>query len=483
MHVDQSVVELQGNDEKPPKAGDLMKPKKPPRETEKQIDMFKVELEDLVDTKHPLVKLAGQIPWADFDEALEPLWCPDRGRPAITTRLMVGLHYLKHTFDLSDEQVVGRWVENPYWQYFCGMKHFEYTPPIDPSSMSRWRERIGEAGAEEMLAGTIKAGLKSGVIKKRSFQRVNVDTTVQEKAISYPTDAKLYYRMREKLVRLAKENDVPLRQSYVRLGKKALANTSRYAHARQMRRARREIRRAKTYLGRVARDIERKVKGDGEREEVFAEPLAMARRLLEQRRDSKDKLYSIHAPEVECISKGKVRKRYEFGVKVGVVTTSKESFVIGMKAYHGNPYDGHTLAASTAQASRLAGKELGGDVFVDRGYRKHDYEGPAAVHIVGRLKRGIKDSLRRWMKRRAAIEPIVGHMKNDGLLDRNHLAGVEGDKINAVLCGCGQNVRKLLAEFYFLPSFTRAFRAVIALVFGPMVDFQRKTAPSPAPST
>jgi len=458
-----------------------MKPKRPPIESEKQLDMFKVELEELVDKSHPLVKLADKIAWEDFDAAFDPLYSLDTGRPATPTRVMVGLHYLKHAFDLSDEQVVARWVENPYWQYFCGMKHFSHTPPIDGSNMTRWREKVAEAGAEEMLAVTIKAGLATGVIKPKSFQKVNVDTTVQEKAISYPTDAKLYHSMMEKLVALAKERDVPLRQSYVRLGKKALVMSSRYAHARQMKRARREIKRCRTYLGRVARDIERKTAGDTHKREAFAGPLAMARRLREQERHSKNKLYSIHAPEVECISKGKAHKRYEFGAKVGFVATSRECFIIGAKAFHGNPYDGHTLAASMEQASRLTGKKLEGDAFVDRGYRGHDYEGPATVHVVGRIGKKIKGAPRKWMKRRAAIEPVIGHMKNDGRLDRNHLAGAEGDRVNAVLCACGQNIRKLLAEFYFLPFITGLFRFVKALVSGIMPDFNRRAPACTAP--
>lgn len=294
-----------------------MIPQKNQCDTELQGDLFRVELIDLVDKRHPLVLLAGQIDWDDFDEAFKPLYCPDNGRCGIPTRLMVGLHYMKHTHDLSDEDTVARWVENPYRQYLRGSKWFEYDLPVDPSSMTNWRKKIGEAGAEEMLAGTIKAGLKSGVIKKSSFKKVNVDTTVQEKAVAFPTDAKLYNRMREKLVKAAKENDVTLRQSYARLGKRALLMASRYMHARQAKRAKR--------------------------------------------------------------------------------------------------------------------------------------------------------SLRKWLKRRSAIEPLIGHMKTDGKLGRNHLAGIEGDKVNAVLCGCGRNLRKLLSAFSFLPIFSRllpAFNQVNYLIRG-----------------
>ena len=437
-----------------------MLPKKPQSETEKQGELFRIELIDLVNRNHPLVILSQQIPWEDFNSAFEPLYCPDNGRSGIATRLMVGLHYLKHTYGLSDEETVHNWTENPYWQYFCGSKWFEYKFPIDPSTMTRWRKKIGEAGAEEMLAGTIKAGLKGGVIKPSSFAKVIVDTTVQPKAIAYPTDAKLYYKMRENLVKAAKAHDIELRQSYVRLGKRALIWASRYAHARQMRRSRREIRKLKNYLGRVVRDIERKISGDAPKEAAFAEMIEMTYRILAQERKTKNKLYSIHAPETECIAKGKVNKKYEFGAKVGVVTTSQDNFVIGMMALHGNPYDGHTLDQCIKQANRILGRELNGDIFVDLGYRKHDYKGDAKVHIVGRGFKKLTRSLRRWYKRRSAIEPIIGHMKNDGELGRNYLAGVEGDKINAVMCGCGQNMRKLLRGLSFLRFFSSVFMSL-----------------------
>jgi IS5 family transposase len=428
-----------------------MIPRKPECDTENQGDLFRIELVDLVNMAHPLVVLAGKVPWNEFDEAFTPLYCPDNGRCGVPTRLMVGLHYLKHTYGLSDEDTVERWVENPYWQYFCGSKWFEHELPIEPSTMTRWRNKVGEAGMEKMLEGTIKAGLKSGMIKESSFKKVNVDTTVQEKAVSYPTDAKLYNRMREKLACEAHENGVALRQSYKRLGKRSLVMVSRYIHARQMKRAKKELKKLKNYLGCVVRDIERKIDPafGGAKAAELEELLAMAHRLLEQKRDDSNKLYSIHAPETECISKGKAHKKYEFGVKVGVVTTSRDNFVIGVKALHGNPYDGHTLSECVEQAERISGIKLDGEIFVDRGYRKHDYTGQAKVHVVGKGLKQALPALRRWLRRRSAIEPLIGHMKNDGCLGRNYLAGVEGDKINVILCGCGQNLRKLLSHYFF----------------------------------
>jgi IS5 family transposase len=251
--------------------------------------------------------------------------------------------------------------------------------------------------------------------------------------------------MREKLVRLAKESGVELRQSYVRLGKGALFQVGRYTHARQMKRAAKKIRKLRTYLGCVARDIQRKIEGDDDKQKVFREALALAVRVLAQKRTDSKKVYSVHAPEVECISKGKAHKKYEFGVKVSVATTSREGIVIGMRSLPGNPYDGHTLSGSIEQAQRIIARELDGDIFVDNGYKGHDYVGRAVVHIVGRIKRKIQDAMGRWEKRRAAVEPEIGHLKNDGRLGRNHLLGALGDTLNAVLCGSGQNIRKLLS--------------------------------------
>lgn len=413
-----------------------------------QGELFKTHLSKIVNPGHPLCRLAEVIEWSIFDEAFGKLYCPDQGRPAKSTRLMVGLQYLKYTFNLSDEEIVARWVENPYWQYFCGGEYFKHKPPIDPSLMTKWRNRVKSEGLEKLLESTIQAGLDTKVLKKQSLAKLNVDTTVQEKAVSYPTDAKLYHKLREQLVKLAAESGIELRQSYTRKSKRALVMQGRYAHARQMKRAKKEIRSLKTYLGRVKRDVARKISGNDELTALFANLLEKAERLLAQTRNSKNKLYSLHAPEVECIAKGKVHKKYEFGCKVSVVSPAKENFIVGIKAVHGNPYDGHTLADAIEQSERLANFEAK-EIYVDRGYRGHNYEGQAQVHLARSNTKRVKPSLRKWLKRRSAIEPLIGHVKNHGRMGRNYLLGAEGDRINALLCACGFNIRKLLAAFLF----------------------------------
>jgi IS5 family transposase len=371
---------------------------------------------------------------------------------------MVGLIYLGHAYGLSDEAVVARWVENPYWQYFCGESYFQHRLPTDSSSMSRWRKRIGEKGCEKILAETSQAGLRSGTVNESSLKRVNVDTTVQPKAVRYPTDSRSYNRCRERLVRLTEKHGIKLRQSYARLGPRALRKAASYAHARQFKRAKKEIRRLKTYLGRVYRDVLRKILDDPDLHAEFHEELELTERMLAQQKHDKNKLYSIHAPEVECISKGKVHKKYEFGVKVSVVTTSRDNFVVGMQALPGNPFDGHTLAGALKQVNRVSGV-IPERCYVDRGYRGHGVE-DSSVFISGQ-RRGVTPTIKKELRRRSAVEPVIGHMKEEGKLGRNWLKGSLGDKINALLCGAGHNLRIILRKLReLLPFF------VLFLLFG-----------------
>lgn len=419
-----------------------MRPKSPPEN--ETHDMFRNRLENLIDMGHELAALGELFDWGLFEAEFGPRYAETGGCPARPVRLMVGLQYLKHIHGLSDEAVVSGWVENPYWQHFCGETYFRHDPPIDPSSMTRFRKRIGESGCELLLKATIGAGVRSGAVRERDFGRVTVDTTVQEKAVAHPTDSKLLNRSRKRLVKLCAANGVKLRQSYARKGPEALLKANRYAHARQTRRMRREVRRLRTYLGRVVRDIRRKTDGDGDLEAVFAEELGKAERLPAQERDSKNKLYSLHAPEVECISKGKAHKRYEFGVKAAIATTNKSNFVVGGTALPGNPYDGHTLVRSLDQVRRLTGRPVL-EAYVDRGYRGHG-EKEAVVYISGR-KRGVKTiRVRKCIRRRQAVEPVMAHPESDGLMGRNRLKGTEGDQMNMLLSCAGHNMRLILRK-------------------------------------
>lgn len=447
-----------------------MRPKSEPKQVEREL--FQSELEQIIDLNHPLVRLGTSIDWACLESALGATYHPTQGAPGTPTRLMVALHYLKYQHDLSDEDVVLHWLENPYWQHFSGERYFQHRLPIDASSMTRWRQRLGEAGAEQMLRETIAAAIRMGAIRSADLKRINVDTTVQTKAVRYPTDARLYHRSRERLVKMARREGVVIKQSYRHVGKRLLLASSRYAHARQMKRARACTRKLRTQLGRVLRQIERQV---SEPSEKLSQLLATAHRIHAQQRHDKNKVYSVHEPEVECIAKGKAGKPYEFGNKVSVAVTSRGGWLVGAKSFTGNPYDGHTLAAQMKQVRNMIGDRVA-EAHVDMGYRGHDYTGAVMVHIDKRTRGRTPKALWRWMKRRAAVEPSIGHLKNEHRLERNRLRGIYGDAINAMLAAAAMNFHKLLGAFglYFLRCLRgiwRQFQLTLAPI-GPLISSQ-----------
>ena len=416
-----------------------MRPKREPKQPQRLL--FQIDLEQLIDMSHPLVRLGQYIDWESFERTLGGSYHPTHGAPGISTRLMVALHFLKYQSDLSDEDVVSLWVENPYWQHFSGERYFQHSMPIDPSSMSRWRKRLGEAGAEEMLRATIEAGMKMKAIRPSQLLRLNVDTTVQTKAIRFPTDARSYHRCREKLVKAARTAGLKIKQSYEHVGRRLLMQSSRYAHARQMKRAKACTRTLRTQLGRVLREIERQVeKPTGELKKL----LETAHKLHAQQRADKKKIYSVHEPEVECIAKGKAGKKYEYGNKVSVAVSSQGGWFVGSKSFTGNPYDGHTLAEQMKQVDKLLGSKKVKEVHVDMGYRKHDYEGSSTVHVDKRKRGRTPQSLWRRMKHRAAVEPSIGHLKAEHRLERNRLKGIAGNAVNAVLAAASMNFQKLM---------------------------------------
>jgi len=437
-----------------------MKPKTP---LPQQDDLLRARLVEMIDMRHELVKLAGLIDWEVFEREWVGLFPSQTGRPATPTRLVAGLLYLQHAFRLSDEAVVARWAENPYWQHFCGETFFQHRLPLDPSSMTRWRNRIGEEGVEWLLTETIKAGQRAGTVQDDHLKKVTVDTTVMEKNIVHPTDARLYERARRKLVVLAREAGINLRQNYNRLGPRLSVQVGRYAHARQFKRMRKALRRLKGYTGRVLRDIERQMDtvADGPLTAQLQDLVALVNRLLAQKPKDRGKLYSLHEPAVDCISKGKAHKRYEFGTKVTVATTTEGGFVVGMRALPGNPYDGHTLHEALEQVEILTDQRPN-MAFVDRGYRGHGVE-TVKVFISG-ARRGVTRTIAKLLRRRSAIEPMIGHMKTDGRLTRCPLKGTIGDALFAVLCGCGHNIRMILrhlriilCQFVWLITSLRGF--------------------------
>ena len=331
-------------------------------------------------------------------------------------RLIAGLLYLQHTFNASDEAVVNTWVENPYWQYFCGETYLQTELPIDPSSLTRWRKRVGEEGVETLLAASIDAARRGGVIRKASVQQVIVDTTVMPKAIAHPTDSRLLDKSRQHLVKAAEDNGLQLRQNYNRVAPRLAAQIGRYAHAKQFKRLRRVLKRQRTVLGRVLRDVQRRLLEAPQDVRDRLQPwLERAERIRSQRPKDKHKLYALHAPEVECIGKGKARQPYEFGVKVSVAVTARQGLMVGARSLPGNPYDGHTLAEQLEQTTVLL-QELGvkpHTAIVDLGYRGADADIGGVTLIHRGKSRSLTRSQRRWLKRRQAVEPAIGHAKHD----------------------------------------------------------------------
>lgn len=391
----------------------------------KASDRERPLLKEQLNLAHPLVRLSEALNWSELEAELgQPVG--SEGRPALPTRLLVGMHYLKALYDESDESVVAKWVENPYWQYFRGEETFQHEVPCHPSSLVKWRQRVGLEGVETLLSH--RCAMAQQMLKPSEIAHVNVDTTVQEKAVAFPTDARLYDKARRALVRAAQGQQVKLRQSYARLGKSAMMRQGRYAVARQGKRAQQQTRKLRTYLGRVIRDIERKLQPLPDR---LSELMEVAKRIHQQQPKDTGKLYSVYAPETECIAKGKAHRRYEFGCKVVMVTTNQSNWIVGIKAVHGNPYDGATLRDALIQTEQLT-RVVPRQAFVDKGFRGTQHH-PTGVEVLISGTRKLTGVRRRCLKRRSAIEPVIGHTKQDHALKRNFLRGKVGDAITRPL--------------------------------------------------
>ena len=439
-------------------------------------DFFRARLEQMIDLRHPLAVLSGRIPWCQIEAALAPRFArknrPEQfiesddlfgpalgiagsgvsaaGRPRLSIRLMAALLYLKHAFNLSDEELVVRWSENVVWQYFSGQAYYEPRLPCDATQIGRFRTAIGEAGVEELLKATIDAAVTSKTIRLSEFERVIVDTTVQEKAIAHPVDSRLLEIARAKVVQVAKQAGVVLKQTFAKEGKELRRKAGGYAHAKQFRRLKRTVKRQRTILGIVLREIKRKLTtSTAESPSTIARLntlLERAERIRTQQPKDKKKLYALHAPEVECIGKGKARKPYEFGVKASVAVTHKSGLMVGARSFPGNPYDGHILREQLEQTTILL-EDVGRapkEVVVDLGFRGVDRDNPN-VQIIHRGKyKSLTRPQRRWLKRRQAVEPAIGHLKSDNRMDRCWLQGQLGDALHTVLCATGYNLRWLL---------------------------------------
>ena len=440
-------------------------------------DFYRLRLDHMIDLRHSLAVLSSRMPWQQIEASVSHIFSgkvrsgkklsgidlfgeqiqmsavkSHAGRPRVPLRTMIALLYLKHAFNESDEGVVQRWSETPVWQFFGGRAYFDPTLPCDSTTLVKFRTLLGEDGVEELLAQTITAAVNMKLISPKELATVVVDSTVQSKAIAHPTDSKLLEIARQKLVAAAKDAGIDLKQTFAKEGLLLRFKAGRYAHAKQFKRMGRAIKRQRTIVARIARQMERGASALTQAvRDALQGSLAKARQIVAQAASRKNtgsapKLYAWHAPEVECIAKGKSKTPYEFGVKVGIAATLKHNLIVGARSFAGKPYDGHTLHEQLEQASILM-QETGQKpqtAYVDLGYRGVDADNPdIAIKHRGKFKT-LTDQERKLLKRRQAIEPIIGHLKADHRMDRCYLKGEQGDRLNAVLCAAGYNIKWLL---------------------------------------
>jgi len=402
-----------------------------------QGNLFSTPLVRLLNPQHPLFLLANEIDWKKFEDEFGSLYS-HTGRPSAPIRLMVSLLILKQLDNLGDETVLQKWIENPYFQYFSGMDVFQWKMPIDPTDLVYFRKRIGEPGVELIL----KASIEIHGEDAREDQIV-ADTTVQEKAITYPTDAKLYKRVIDHCRKIAKKEGTEMRQSYVRVVPRLMRQQFNAHHPKRRKKARSATQKLRTIAGRLLRELERNL---GEVQMlIYQRQIDLYWRVLNQQRSDKDKVYSLHAPEVACIAKGKAHPKFEFGSKVSIAKTKTTGIIVAAVNFRGNPYDGHTLKPTLDQHENLTGFRAR-ICAADRGYRGLKEIGTTQVIIPDKPKKRDTYYKRRkkklLMRRRAAIEPVIGHLKARFRLKRNWLKGTKGDQINLTLAAAAFNFKK-----------------------------------------
>lgn len=397
---------------------------------------FYSTFEEQLSHKHPLYILANKIHWQIFEEAFGKLYSAE-GRPAKPIRLMVSLLMLKHIRNLSDESVVEQWMENIYYQYFGGERSYACGVPCEASELVHFRNRIGEEGIELIFKESIRINDKDG-----KEDEGTVDTTVQEKNITFPTDARLHRKIINKCVAIAEKQNIELRQSY-RCTIKKLGLDQRYRrHPKNYKKARKADRKMKTIAGRLVRELERKLPAS-----LHQAELVLFKKVLRQKRNDSNKIYSLHEPHVNCISKGKEHKKYEFGSKVSIITTKRGGVIIGALNIPKNDYDAHTVDPAFEQQQRLTGITLK-RAFMDRGYRGISQVRGTKIEIPKPFKKSVngyqQQQLKNGFKRRAAIEPKIGHLKEDHRLGRNYYKGIKGDNINVMLAAAAMNFKRMI---------------------------------------
>ncbi len=407
---------------------------------QEQRNLFRPILKEIINPEHELVKLAEEIDWNYFEKTFSDYYS-DQGRPSVPVRTMVGLLLLKQMNNLGDETVIAAWLQNPYFQYFTGEREFQWHPPCNPTDFVHFRKRIGKEGAEAIFKASIE-------IRKDEVKGEDVifDTTAQEKNITYPTDVKLLRKVIERCQNIARQENIPLRQSYKRTIKNLLLKQRFAHHPKRKKEDNVALRKMRTIAGRLVRELNRKLS----KESIinYAQELEILQVIVNQKRTDKNKIYSIHEPQTACIAKGKAHKKFEFGSKVSVAILPKLNIIVGLTNFNGNPNDTSTLEEALKDVERYTERKFK-NAIVDRGYKGKKQIGKTI--IVGPKAPGEKQpystqTMKRKCRSRAAVEPVIGHLKSDCRMAKNYLKGNIGNDINALLAAAAYNYRGLLRK-------------------------------------
>ncbi|MCL2651927.1 MAG: IS5 family transposase [Candidatus Azobacteroides sp.] len=436
-----------------------------------QRELFRPMLSELIDPHHELVLLADSIDWEYFEKEFSSLYS-EAGQPSVPIRLIVGCLLLKHLKNLGDETLAKAWIENPYMQYFCGMKCFEYKFPFEPSDFCHFRKRIGEGGFEKIFAYSVRLHKKEATGKRSSWHLS--DTTVQENNTTFPTDAKLCKKVIDKCNKIAKKEDLRLRRSYVRESKQLLRETYNGKHPKRAKQAKKARKRLKTIANTQIRDLERRM--SSVQQSFYKKDIELYKQAVNQQKNDKNKVYSLHKPFTKCISKGKPHKQYEFGNKVGLITTGKQGrkIIIGVKAFIENLFDGHTIEPLLNQLEKNK-LTLPKEIIYDRGGKgKTEIKG-VKILTPGKAKKTEsnyhKQQKRKRFRSRAGIEPIIGHLKTDYRMAQNYLWGEEGIQINALMAATAWNLKKYMEILVKKPK--RLFASIFYRYLMSDLSYQR----------
>lgn len=406
-----------------------------------QLDIFKVPLIQIIKETHELVQLTKRINWENLEIELGEFYCLDNGRPSIPIRTVASLVLLKRIYNESDESVLDRWVENPYWQYFSGEVNFQHELPFDRTELIKFRKRIGEKGAGILF----KTSIDLFPNKEVQEHEILIDTTVQEKNITYPTDVKLQKKIVENCWSIASTEGINLRQSYKREIKQLLIDQRFHQHPKRRKKALTAARRIKIIAGRLVRDVERKC--NTQQQIKYQKDIELFNMVLSQKRTDKNKIYSLHQPHVKCIAKGKEAKKFEFGNKTSIAKTIKSGIIVGALAFKENLFDGDTLDSQLQQIENLTGRKPKVAI-VDRGYRGRKFVNQVEIVLPKPPSKSAteyqKQKARNRFRARAGIEPIIGHIKHHHRMSRNFLLDEIGDSINTILAATGFNLKKML---------------------------------------